>query len=83
MATAVTAVTSRTAARTTSSPSATPAIAIATAAGTSTTVTSTFRTRGASLARRNHSVYAVEVRLVIRIEVRASFDYRRRSALRN
>jgi hypothetical protein len=48
-------------------------ITIATAAGTS--VTRTFWTRGARLNRGNDSLHTVEVRLIIRIEIRAAFDY--------
>jgi hypothetical protein len=72
---ATTVTSSRTAAWAASS-SATPAIAIAiatTAAGTS--LTRTFRTRGACFYRRNDSVHTVEVWLIIRIEIRAAFDH--------
>jgi hypothetical protein len=74
---------SRTAARTAST-TATPAITIAiatTAAGTS--FTRSFRTRGTCLYRRDHSIHTVEVRLIVRIEIRAAFDHCRRGSLRS
>jgi hypothetical protein len=72
--------TSRTAAWTATRTAATapPTIAIAiatTAAGTS--LTRAFRPRRARLYRRHHSIHAVEVRLIVRIEIRAAFDHRR------
>src|ERR1035437_1868779 len=68
--------TSWTAARTAAT--AAPAIAIAiatTAAGTS--LTRAFGPRRARFYRRNHSLHTVEVRLSVRIEIRAAFDHRR------
>jgi hypothetical protein len=74
---------SRTAARTAST-TATPAITIAiatTADGTS--FPRSFRARGACLYRRDHSIHPVEVRLIVRIEIRAAFDHCRRGSLRS
>lgn len=74
---------SLTAARTASA-SAPPTIAITiatTAAGTS--LTRAFWPRRACLYRRNDSIHTVEVRLIIRIEIRAAFDHCRGCALRN
>ena len=77
-----TTVTSLAAAGTTSaSPPPTITIAITSAAGTA--FTRTFRTRGARFYRCNDSVYAVEVWLIVRIELRAAFDHCRRCALRH
>lgn len=79
-----TTVTSRTAAWATSaSAPSTITITIATAAA-GTSVSRTFWTRRNRLYRRNDSIHTVEVRLIIRIEIRAAFDYRRgRRALWN
>ena len=71
-------VTSWTASRTSSS-SSPPAITITTAAGTS--FSRTFRTRCSGFYGRYHSIHAVEVRLVIRIEIRAALDHRCRCTL--
>jgi hypothetical protein len=76
-------VTSLAAARTASSTAA-PAITItiaATAGGTS--LAPAFRTRDARFYRRYYSIYTVEVRLIIGIELGATFDHRRGRALRN
>ena len=59
-----------------------PAITIAIASAR-TALAPAFRTRYARLDRRYHSVHAVEVRLVIGIELRAAFDHRRGRALRH
>jgi hypothetical protein len=77
---AATTVTTRTAAGTATRTAATaaPTIAIAiatTAAGTS--LTRAFGPRRARFYRRNHSIHTVEVRLIVRIEIRAAFDHRR------
>jgi hypothetical protein len=75
---ATTVTSSRTAARaaTRAAAATTPAIAIAiatTAAGTS--FTRAFRTRSARFYRRDYSVHTVEVWLIIRVEIRATFDH--------
>ena len=84
MATTVTSLTSAwaaTRAASTASPAITITIATA-AAGTS--LTCTFRTRSSCFYRRNHSsIDTVEVRLVIRVELRAAFNHCRGCALRS
>ena len=78
-----TTVTSLTASRATSATAApTIAIAIATAAA-GTPFTRAFRTRSPCLYRRNNSVNAVEVRLIIGIEICAAFDHCCGGALRS
>ena len=81
---ATTVTSSRTAAWAAST-TATPAIAIAiaTAAAAGTSFTRTFRTRGACLYRRDYSIHAVEVWLIVSIEIRAAFDHCRRRSLRS
>ncbi len=77
-----TTVTSRTAAWATSA-SATPTITITIATAAGTSVSRTFWTRGTRLYRRHNSIHTVEVRLIVRIEIRAAFDYCRGRALRS
>ncbi len=76
MATAVTSL----AASRTASASAPPTVAI-TITARGTTFTPAFRTRGARLHRCNYAVHTVEVRLILRIEIRAAFDDCRGCAL--
>src|SRR5260221_2345870 len=81
MATTVTS--SRAAARAASAP-APPAIAVAIATTAArTSFTCTFRPRRACLYRGDYSIYTVEVRFIIRVEIRAAFDHRRRGSLRS
>jgi hypothetical protein len=77
-----TTVTSRTAARATSA-SAPPAITITIATAAGTPFARTFRTSDTRVYRRDYSVYTVEVRFLIRIELRAAFDHRCGCALRH
>jgi hypothetical protein len=78
-----TTVTSLTAARTTSA-SAPPAIPIAIAAAAAgTSFPRTFRTRCARFYRRDNSINTVEVRLIIRIEIRTALDHCGGCALRH
>lgn len=74
MATTVTSLTTAASAWTTSA-STTPAIAITPATGTSLARPAAFRTANACLNGGYHAVDAVEVRFVVRIEIRAAFDY--------
>jgi hypothetical protein len=77
-----TAVTSRAAARTSSS-TATPAITIAIAASSAgPPLARAFRTSRARFNRRNHSIDPVEIRFVVSVEIRAAFDHSGRCALR-
>jgi hypothetical protein len=85
VATTVTSRTATWAATTWTAATTTPAIAItitASAAGTPFTGSTTFGTRGTCLDGGNHSVYAIEVRLVIGVEIRAAFDDCGRRSLR-
>ena len=76
-----TTVTSLTAARTTST-AATTTIAIAIASAARTTFPRTFRASGTGFNRRDDSIDAVEVRLIIGVEIRAAFDHCCRRAVR-
>lgn len=73
--------TSWAATRTAATAPTTIAITIAAAAGAS--ITRAFRTHATRLYRRNYSIHAVEVRLIVRIELCAAFDHCRGCALRN
>lgn len=86
MATTVTSRTASGAATTGTTATTTPAIAITittASAGTAFAGSAAFGTRCACFDRCNHSVYAIEVGLVISVEIRAAFDDRGRCALRH
>lgn len=81
-----TTVTSRTAAwattRATSTAPPAITIAIAASAAGSSLPRRTFWTRCARFYRRNNAIHAVEVRLIVRVELCAAFDHGRRCARR-
>ena len=82
MATAVTSLAAaRTTTRTSATSSTTIAVAIATAAA-GTSFTPALGTRRARFHRRDDSIDAVEVWLIVGVKIRAAFDHRRRRTLR-
>jgi hypothetical protein len=63
------------------SASAATAIAIATSAGTAFTRAGAFRSSAASIDRRHDAIHAIEIRLIVGIEICATFDHSRGRAL--